>query len=134
MNEKTSEIGKVSQLIEIKFAKEVAMNRRNGKLIQDKDIDGNLKWSRHDGMGLLRLLSKYDTRKNPPRDWPIWSNLLRKIEKNNINEAESLKLTTEESVFLRHFLDEFTGKEAATTQLSVVEVESMVATLAQLPE
>ena len=85
-----------------------------GKIDVTDDINpetNEAQYTRNDAVGLAQILGNYDTRKHPMREWILWMGINDKVRECSLKDETKLKLTLEEGVFLKNFVNDLDVKE-----------------------
>jgi len=105
---------------------------KDGKQI--KDPNGEPQFSQEDGIGLLILLNQYDTRKHG--SFMKQSRLLietkDKIKKAWTKNEKEVKLTGDETEFLKEYLTKLPENEGKEKRFEEFELRTMMGVLEQL--
>ena len=110
----------------IKLIKEELMEKVKGKLVTAKTPDGDIQYVRHDVLGLLGLLAKFDTRLHTLKELKAWTGMRDKLRQALYEESETLEISEDDSKFLVDFLSTMKDKDAKDRPLSEFEVKTLI--------
>jgi len=131
---KIEESGQKEVKIKLGMEEAVIVKSVEGRtqVVPDRTPDGQPTYIRNDIISLQNLLSKFDTRSHPKREWSPWARVKEKLYRCYAEQKDVLVLSLQEAVFLREFLDSLPDNEAKNTSLREGEVRTMEAILDQL--
>ena len=135
MEEKKPKIAETMKGIKLNLVKEPFEIKEKGKIVISKDAEGEVKYLRHDGMGLMSILSKFDTRKHTQlRDQQQWVQVRDKLHNALLHELDELDLTLDQAKFLKDFLKEYSDKDGKEAAMGEFELRSRIGILEQFGE
>lgn len=119
--------------IKIKFIKEEAKERdKKGNIVLSKTPTGDINYARNDLIGLMSLLSKFDTRIHPLKDWKLSMKVRNKLRDAYLEDLEEIELTLDEAAFLKIYLKELPEKEGQQQNMLEHELRTLFGIQEQL--
>jgi hypothetical protein len=121
--------------IQIHLTQEVAYEKdKKGRKVELRDVEGNLQYMRNDGIGLMGILGRLDTRNYTLKDLKTWTKLRDKLKEGYFQDSDVVELTLDEAKFLKDFLLNVQTKEAQTHPLQEFEIRTLVGISEQFAE
>lgn len=119
--------------IKIKFIKEEAKEKdKKGDIVVSKTPQGDINYTRNDVVGLMALLSKFDTRIHPLKDWKQSMKVRNKVRDAYLEDLEEIELTLDEAAFLKIYLKELPEKEGQQQNMLEHELRTLFGIQEQL--
>lgn len=115
----------------LKLEKEEAYEIKKGKKEVIKDKAGEIQYLRNDIVGLMGLLTKFDSRIHNLKDYKQWIKLRDRLRQAFIDDLESVELSLDEASFLKEYLSNLSEKEGKTATMVEFEIRSLIGVLEQ---
>jgi hypothetical protein len=134
MNKKGIDSNIASELVQIKLTKEPFIILEKGKKVIQRDAEGKIQYLRNDAIGLMGLLSAFDSRIHALRECSVWVKLRNKVREAYLeeNKDNTLSLTIEEANFLKDYLKNFKENEGKNIQMKEFEIRTIVGLLEEV--
>jgi hypothetical protein len=121
--------GKKLTGLKIEMVQEVALDKKGKEVI---DREGNKNYKREDFMGLMNLLSRFDSTRHTMKDYKFYIKLKDKIHRAWSEENRILDLSLDDATFLKTYLSEYSEKEGKNVPLAEYEMRTLIGILEQM--
>lgn len=134
IEKKELEIAKTKEMnITLKLEREdlLIKNKEKGKFEPATNPQGEIQRVRDDTLGLLGLLSKFNSSQHQLRDCQIWTQLRNKLRKAFYEEEKEIVLTLDQAAFLKDYLKNLQEKDGKGIPLPEFEINTQIGILEQ---